>query len=525
MPSIFSFPFSIALFLIIFNLILSCAAPVMAADDSRSLSLEDSPALENGNLLESLPSPASASMFLRLPTLDSVHASAILASETALLTSAPAPDTFYTMDDCLRTALERNRLIRMTTEKVAAAQERKRQVGLTQRPSASLVTQEQKLKTATSPTTRDRQDTHRLTITESAQIFGRNRAQRRVAEANIRAMDAERLRIIQDVTFLVKKTFYDVLLTQDLMRVAADSLEQLKAHRDHTEHLVSAGSAPRFDLLRAEVQLASARPALIRAIRARMTTMADMMHLLGLDPLSNAALDGTFPESVPNLPASEADALAVALRDRPDLAAARASEEIARQQVSVAKQALQPSLQMTGNLERTRGIRSPADQYQDQWNVTMGLNFPVFDSGLSRSQTREAESGFRQASLNTDQTLSALKVEIRKAFSAIQEASEVLRSQERNVEQAMEALSIAQTAYETGAKTALDVLDAQLALTQTRNLKFQALRDRAVAIAQMEKALGQISTVVLDAEEIPLPASGPATQAVTASTPALLGQP
>lgn len=70
---------------------------------------------------------------------------------------------------------------------------------------------------------------------------------------------------------------------------------------------------------------------MIRAVRARLTTMADLMHLLGLDPLANAELSGSFPETFPEIPDNENEALALALRDRPDLAACL-SEEAARQQ-------------------------------------------------------------------------------------------------------------------------------------------------------------------------------------------------
>ena len=66
----------------------------------------------------------------------------------------------------------------------------------------------------------------------------------------------------------------------------------------------------------------------------------------------------------------------------------------------------------------------------------------------------------------------------------------------KNVEQAQEALTIAQTAYETGAKTSLDVLDAQLALTQARTVYSQALHDRAIAVAQYQKALGLLEPFI-----------------------------
>jgi len=398
--------------------------------------------------------------------------------------------TELTLDDCLKLASENNRTVLASRARTSAGRAKANQVFRAQLPNASVSAQDTKYREPNSPALGDRQDAQRFSLNETLQPFGRYRSQSRAAHASVEAAVADERRTLVDVSFLVSKAFYDMVLADDLIRVASDSVDQRLKHRDHTQRLVEAGTAPRFDLLQAEVQLSAARPALIKAVHSRSTALADLLHLLGLDPSAQPAIVGSFPVEFPPLPMNEDRAIQLACEQRPDLAAAMASEEAARHQVNVARQALQPSVQLNGTYERTRGSRSPIAQYKDNWLTTVGMVFPVFDSGLSRAQRDEAKAAHEQARLTTETILSTLRVDIRKAIAGVKEAEEVFASQEKNVEQAQEALGIAQVAYETGSKTALDVLDSEVALTQARTLRAQALHQRTVAMAQLTRAIG-----------------------------------
>jgi len=81
-------------------------------------------------------------------------------------------------------------------------------------------------------------------------------------------------------------------------------------------------------------------------------------------------------------------------------------------------------------------------------------------------------------------------LEVRGAYSNFIEAKEVLESQKKVVEQAEEALRLANARADAGTGTQLDVLSAQTALTEARSTQVQALRDYAVARARLERAVG-----------------------------------
>ena len=79
---------------------------------------------------------------------------------------------------------------------------------------------------------------------------------------------------------------------------------------------------------------------------------------------------------------------------------------------------------------------------------------------------------------------------MRTAYSSFVEAREVLESQKKVVEQAEEAIRLADARYDAGSGTQLDVLDAQTSLTEARTTQIEAARNYLVTRAQLERAIG-----------------------------------
>ncbi|MBF0545492.1 MAG: TolC family protein [Candidatus Riflebacteria bacterium] len=402
----------------------------------------------------------------------------------------PAPKVL-TLDDCLAIAINENRDNRQSRFQAIAAKAKMNQVWASQLPTANLSIIQAKSLDSGNSLSGIKEDSQDVTISETLQTFGRYRAQKNGAEANLRFAEAAREQSEIEVAFQVTRLFYDLILSQRLIKVASESVDQLNLHLEQTRKLYNAGDTSRFDLLRAGVQVSSAKPQLIKATHLYSTSMKDLLNYLGLDPRSNPTIDGWLPEELPpDLPLDEEKALNMAIENRPDLKGSIAAVEGAKYSMETIRKNLQPYLQISRSFGLDRGGHQPYGDYRKQETTQVGLVFPFLDSGLTKAQTQEAGAKYQQTMVQHEAALSTLFVELEKAISALEESFEVLASQEKNVEQAREALNIAEIGFKNGSKTSLDTLDAQLALTQARTLKYQALRDRAVAVAQFEKALG-----------------------------------
>jgi outer membrane protein TolC len=118
------------------------------------------------------------------------------------------------------------------------------------------------------------------------------------------------------------------------------------------------------------------------------------------------------------------------------------------------------------------------------------LTWSLFDGRRTEGKVMEATALHERAGVELDDAGRRIELEVRTAYSNFIEAEEVLKSQEKVVEEGEEALRLARARNEAGTGTQLDVLSAQTALTEARTTQIQALHDYAVARARLERAIG-----------------------------------
>jgi len=109
---------------------------------------------------------------------------------------------------------------------------------------------------------------------------------------------------------------------------------------------------------------------------------------------------------------------------------------------------------------------------------------------------------WEKTQVETDDTTRNIELEVRTAYSTLEEAGEVLTSQEKVCEQAEEALRLANARAEAGTGTQLDVLGAQTALTEARTTQVRAKHDYAVARTRLERAIGAYTPELANRDEM-----------------------
>ncbi len=301
--------------------------------------------------------------------------------------------------------------------------------------------------------------------------------------------------VIADTLTDVRIVYYDILTAAEQIVVQEASVRLLARELEDTRRRFEAGTVPRFNVLRAEVELANAQPRLIRAKNGYRISKNTLANLLGYNlpkevwedfPLQLTGKLDAGPYEI-QLPA----AIAQAMAKRPELAALRQAELLRKEAITSARSTYQPSVQAFGGY----GWRS--SQFSDDlsrdvagWNAGLQLNWDLFDGFLTRGKVEEAKARYKRAQYEVEDSARRIELEVRTAYSNFREAEEVLESQKKVVEQAEEALRLANARAEAGTGTQLDVLGAQTALTEARSTQVQGLHDYDVARARLERAIG-----------------------------------
>ncbi len=307
--------------------------------------------------------------------------------------------------------------------------------------------------------------------------------------------------VIADTLRDVRLTYYNALLAQQLIGVQEASVKLLQQELDETNKRFTAGTVPRFNVLRAEVEVATARPRLIRVRNAFRTAKDRLANLLGEKiPPGTGELPLELTDKLEAAPWTSdlATAVAQAMERRTELEALRKANALRAESIESARAGYKPSVQIFA------GYGTKSSQFTDDlsdelhgWEAGAQLSWNIFDGFLTKGRIQEAEGLQKRAQEELAEAERGVELDVRVAYSSFVDAQEVLRSQEKVQESAEESLRLANARAAAGTATQLDVLNAQTALTEARSIQVQALHDYAVARARLEHAVGQSERMTL----------------------------
>jgi outer membrane protein TolC len=248
------------------------------------------------------------------------------------------------------------------------------------------------------------------------------------------------------------------------------------------------GLVSKLDLLRAEVQQSNLQPQIIRMQNA--VELARYRLNLVLDRELDEPVSPTDSLAYRAVELDSAALVRRALESRPELAQVDIARRIAGRAAMISYSGLQPSVILMADYTYSKGQGFSGDEWQKNWDLGVAASWNLFDGGATLGRIKEARSNARRVLLAREQVEDYVRLEVTAGFLAVQASRRAIASQEKTVEQASEALRMAQARYESGQATNLDVLDAQLALTQAQTGRIQAVHDYLVSLAQLERAAG-----------------------------------
>jgi outer membrane protein TolC len=333
-----------------------------------------------------------------------------------------------------------------------------------------------------------------IRISQSIFEGGRIESARRSARLTREQSLLQHQSVVADTIRDVRVAYYAALMAAQQIMVQEASVTLLEQELADTRRRHEAGTVPQFNVLRAEVEVANARPRLIRARNAHRVAKATLAQLLG----------ETVPHDVEDLPlqltdkleatpveVKLSDALQQSFASRTELGALRKAEKLRAENIVVARAGNQPSVQIfAGYGAKSSSFSRDLTDELHGWEAGAQLSWNIFDGRLTEGRVKEAEALHRRALEDITDVTRRIELEVRTAWSAFVEAREVLESQKKVQESAAEALRLATARAAAGSGTQLEVLNAQTALTEARTTQVQAMHDYAVARARLERAVG-----------------------------------
>ena len=346
----------------------------------------------------------------------------------------------------------------------------------------------------------DNPDTYGVTwsITQPLWRSGAVAAGIRYAELYSASTDEAIRRQVQDTVVLATEDFLGVLLAQQMVNVYTESAAVAERMLETAQKKRNAGSASDYEVLRAEVEVASTRAELIKERNALRSKVIRLLQTMGVNQESDVTLVGSLvykPEKF-----DLATLMQTALVNRPDLLQAEAALRMADERLRAVRGSYGPSADafLNGKYQNPDPNDPTRDEWSDDWSAGVQVTYTLFDGLERKGRMTQAKSVRRQAEANLRNAEEAARVEIHQALLDLRNAEELYQSQAKNIDLSREALRMLENGHKVGKNTQIEVLDARSALTEAMGQYYNAIYAHLIARLAIRKAIG---TLAVDASE------------------------
>lgn len=281
--------------------------------------------------------------------------------------------------------------------------------------------------------------------------------------------------------------YFAVLANRELSRVVSDRLKRAEEQLGIARVRVLAGEAIASDSLQLLLEVSRARLAVLNRDSAVVASRLRLGRLIGLSGAADAApIDTAKP---PPLPMTQDDAIAEMRRRGPDIEASRADERRAGAMLFAERERYLPEITLGATSGRYDSRLFPSALKRSQLAVTVAV--PVWNGGSRELAVARARADRNVASATrVDRERGAGEV-MAQAYHGYITSRAGIDLALIGVAAATENYRVQRARYREGATTILDLLEAQVALSESEAALIQARYSSRLALAQIEALLGR----------------------------------
>jgi outer membrane protein TolC/anti-anti-sigma regulatory factor len=296
--------------------------------------------------------------------------------------------------------------------------------------------------------------------------------------------------LLDVVTLTVGNGYLRIIEADSRIKAQEAQVQNARALYDRAAHQLQAGTAPRIDATRTEVQLHTEEYNLSIARNNFALAKLALGRAIGLPLGQEFELADTLPYS-DITPVSVGDALQIALKSRSDFRSALDSQKAAAQALFAAKGERYPTVAANGSYG---DIGPTFGNSHGDFTFQAGIRVPLLTGGRIKGDITQAEAELRQRKAEAENIRGQIDQDIRTAFLNLNAAKEQVEVAKQNVELANESLARSKDRFTSGVTDSVEVVQAEQALASANDQYITSLYDHNFAKLSLARALGVART-------------------------------
>ncbi len=319
--------------------------------------------------------------------------------------------------------------------------------------------------------------------------FGRTRNLVASSKLQEKAQNAAALATTEDIVLATDQAFYNALQAQALLKVAQQNVDTRRTTQTQVSQLTKNNLKSTLDLSFADVNLSQGRLLLLDAQDNAESTMATLDAVLGLDhQVTYELIESNTPLQAP--PQDPDQLIQLGLQQRPDLQQLNYSAQSATEFSRAQKDQMFPTITAAGTAGSVP-IRPP-EYYTANWwgGIGVNMNIPIFNGFLYSAQAKEAAIRAQAASEQSRGLRDEIVRDVRTSWLTANTAFQRVAVTAELLKQADLALKLAQTRYQMGLSSIVELSQAQYQQTDAAITNTNARYQYRLALATLNFEIG-----------------------------------
>jgi outer membrane protein TolC len=324
-------------------------------------------------------------------------------------------------------------------------------------------------------------------------LSGERAARIRAAEEQVRLSELQVERTREELRLNTITDYYAVQEAIEQIRINQAFLTEAERNLRDTQLREEVGVGTRFDVLRADVQVANARQTLTQATSQRQIAQRQLARRLNVPP--SIDLTTLAVEIAGNWPLTLEESIVLAYQNRSELEQFLVERTLnaAQREASLAR--IRPNLGLFAQYNAQTLLTSPAgvqNTFNDGFSLGAQLNWRLFDGGGARARADQSDRDIAIDEFEFESTRNTIRTQVEEAYYTLQANQANISTATVAVNQAEEALELANLRFNAGVGTQLDVLSATRELTEAQGNLVRAVLEYNRALARLERSVSNL---------------------------------
>lgn len=316
---------------------------------------------------------------------------------------------------------------------------------------------------------------------------GRRGADIRRATKELQVSELDLETQVEQTRFETSRDYYQLQRRDSEVNIEQAAVEDAQQTLKDAQLLEQAGLGTRFDVLRAEVELAQAQQRLNTALanqniaRRQLSTTLSLGQKVALKTADAVEEAGIWELSL-------AETIVQAYKNRAELEQFLLQREISEEQKKIALATVRPNVGAFAQYSFDEEFDDDIDSI-NAYAVGATLQWQLYDGGAASAAARQAETDKEIAETQFANQREEVRFEVEQAYFALQSNKQNIGTANKAVELAEESLRLARLRFQAGVGTQTDVIDAQTQLTAARGDLLTSIIDYNQSYAQLQRAV------------------------------------